>query len=418
MDKDNPLSASDYHETPGIDTLAKRGMRFSQGYSPAALCTPTRRSILFGQTQIRQGLDEGFDKRYDPYKKGYLTIPNMLKDVNPEYKAAHFGKWHIKSGEFTPEDFGFDESDGNTDNGDGSRFEYKDEKWKHTYVVENPKRIDRMTQRGISFMRRSQNAGNPFFLQLSHYATHVDIQTKAATYEHFSGKPRGSIHDHPGYAGMLADMDTSIVQLLDAIENLGLEKNTYIILLADNGGVEFIPPSRFKLAPPGINGRKQRNAPLRGGKWVLYEGGIRVPFIVSGPGIPRNSQSDVPVVGYDILPTLAEISGYSHPIPKYVDGGSFATLLRDGTGTVERPSDAIFHHREAGSYLHSAVRVGDYKLVKFWTDNAAWDARVELYDLSKDIGEEMDLSSQLPDKAKELETILLQHVRSVKSHLE
>lgn len=416
MDKNNLLSGSDYHETPNIDRLAKSGMRFSQGYSPAAICTPSRRSILFGQTHFRMGPDDQFDQRYHPSEKGFLTIPLMLKQIDARYSAAHFGKWHQKTGEYSPEDFGFDQSDGRTSNGDGNIWEYKEEKWKKTFLVDAPKNIDRLTGRAASFIRRNAEAGNPFYLQVSHYATHVDIQTKPETYDHFSGKPRGRTHDHPGYAGMLADLDTGIGQILDQVERSGIADNTYILIMADNGGAEFIPPVSNKLAPAGTNGRHSRNHPLRGGKWVLYEGGIRVPFIMSGPDIPANSQSDVPVVGYDILPTIAELAGYSKPLPDYVDGGSFVKLLDDGRGEIERSTDAMYFHRYA-SYLHSAIRLGDYKLLKFWKDHPNHKAGIELYDLSKDLEETQDLAPSMPGKAKELEKALMDFIKQVNGNV-
>ena len=412
MDKTQQNSSSDFHETPQIDRLARSGMRFSQGYAPAAICTPSRRSILFGQTHIRMGPDDGFEERYHPYQKDYLTIPLVLKQTNPHYRAAHFGKWHQKTGEFSPEDFGFDQSDGRTSNGDGSIWENKEDKWKKTFLVDAPKGIDRLTGRGASFMRRNVAAGNPFFLQISHYATHVDIQAKPETYDRFSGKLRGRTHDHPGYAAMLADLDTGIGAILDEVNSLGVSDNTYILIMADNGGAEFIPPVSNKLAPPGTNGRPSRNDPLRGGKWVLYEGGVRVPFIVAGPGVPANSQSDVPVIGYDLLPTIAELAGFSETMPDYIDGGSFAELLDDGKGEVNRPTDALFHHRYA-SYLHSSILVGDYKLLKFWHDHSNHAEGTELFDLSTDLGETTDLAKSMPAKAKELERQLLDYIEVV-----
>jgi arylsulfatase A len=416
MDEGNEYSRSDYQETPNIDRIAREGMRFSQGYAPAAICTPSRRSILFGQTHLRQGPDEGFEERYHPYEKAFLTIPLMLKQADERYRTAHYGKWHQKTGEYSPEDFGFDQSDGRTSNGDGSIWEYKEDKWKKTFLVDAPKNIDRLTGRGMSFMRRNVESENPFYLQISHYATHVDIQTKPETYDRFSRKPRGRTHDHPGYAGMLADLDTGIGEILDQVEQLGIVDNTYIVIMADNGGVEFIPPFSNKLAPPGTNGRASRNDPLRGGKWVLYEGGVRVPFIMAGPGIPANSQSDVPVIGYDLLPTIADLAGYTKSMPDYIDGGSFLELLDDGVGRVERPTDALFHHRYA-SYLHSSIRAGNYKLLKFWNDSTNHKAGIELYDLSKDLEETKDLATRLPGKAKELEAMLVDYIEKVDANV-
>lgn len=413
MDDRVANSRSDYHETPAIDRLAREGLRFSNGYAPAALCVPTRRSILFGQTPIRQRGDEGFGERYNPYTKAYLTIPLALKERDPLYRAAHFGKWHLKADPFHPEDFGYDESDGNTSNDYGNIFEHKKDKFTRTFISDDPKRSGHIVDRGISFVRRQVAADRPFFLQLSFYATHVDIQARQETLDRFENKPRGHSHDHPGYAAMLSYLDSNIDRFLDYLDQLGITDNTYVIFLADNGGVEFIPPSSRKLAHPSQNGRPQRNHPLRGGKWVLYEGGIRVPFIIRGPGIPAGVQSDVPVIGYDILPTIAELAGYSEPMPEYVDGGSFVDLLDDGAGHVRRPLPGLVFHRYAGSYLHSAFRMGDLKLVKFWTQNYLRPAGIELYDLNADLGELHDISAERQDKARQLESILDQYIRDL-----
>jgi arylsulfatase A len=418
MDAANPLSRSDYHETPSLERLAGKGMRFSQGYAPAAICTPTRRSILFGESLLRMGPDEGFAERYDPKQGGYTTIPLALKTVDADYRAAHFGKWHIKSEPYSPEDYGFDESDGNTSNDDGNRHEYAEDKWKNVYLTEAPKRVGRITERGISFMRRSVESGAPFYLQLSHYATHVDIQTRPETYTHFANKARGRVHDHPGYAGMLSDLDTAIGEILDAVEELGIADNTYIVMMADNGGVEFIPPTRNKLAKAGENGRLQRNDPLRGGKWVLYEGGIRVPFLIAGPGIAAGSQCDVPVIGYDLLPTFVSLAGGGVSLPTTLDGGDLSHLLTGGTDQVERFLDGLVFHRYAPGYLHSAIRQGDYKLVRFWKKNLARPAGEELYDLGTDLSEAEDLSDHLPAKTRELKELLDEYIQTVDANIE
>src|SRR5690606_33456265 len=134
--------------------------------------------------------------------------------------------------------------------------------------------------------------------------------------------------------------------------------NTYIILMADNGGVELIPPvpAKSKLLHPDTFNRPTRNYPLRGGKWTLYEGGIRVPFVVKGPGVASGTISLVPVAGWDILPTIAELTGFAHALPKELDGGSFARLLQsDGKGSVSRTHDYFIFHRYHTGYPHSAI---------------------------------------------------------------
>lgn len=404
MDDRVPGSRSDYHETPALERLARGGMRFTQGYAPDALCCPTRRSIQFGQTPTRMG-DERFAKNYGLDQPARLTIPRMLKTADPRYRTAHYGKWDLRSGLF-PEDLGYDESDGNTGNRNGDVSSDKDSKWEAHYLNNDPKRISTLTDRAVSFVRRNQAAGTPFFLQLSHYATHVDMQTREETYAKFMGKTRGRIHSHPAWAGMLADMDAGVGRLLDEVDRLGLTESTYIIFMADNGAAEFIPPVRNKLDHPSVFTTPPRNTPLRGGKWVLYEGGIRVPFIVRGPGVARNSWCHVPVVGSDLLPTFCDWAGVaSAALPRDIEGGSLAPLLAGGgNGLVERPrEELVFHfpHYQVDDGPHSAIRIGDLKLLKFYEDD-----RVALYDLATDIGERDDLAGRLPAEAKRLRTRL------------
>lgn len=406
MDERRPDSRSDYHETPALERLASRGMRFSQGYAPDALCCPTRRSIQFGQTPTRQG-DERFPQIYGPGQAARLTIPRMLKSVDARYRTAHYGKWDLRSGLF-PEDLGYDESDGNTGNRHGDVSSDNATKWSAHYLNNDPKRISTLTERALSFLRRNQAAGTPFFLQLSHYATHVDIQTRANTFEKYSAKTPGLIHSNPAWAGMLENLDAGIGQVLDEVERLGLAGNTYIIFMADNGAAEFIPPVSNKLAHPSVFSSPSRNTPLRGGKWVLYEGGIRVPFIVSGPGVKPGAQCDVPVVGWDLLPTLADLAGYKGPMPSDLDGASFRGLLASGQGAVARPQEPLIFHRYASGYPHSVIRVGDEKLVKIWKTGA-----LELYDLRTDLGERTDLAAQRPERVKVLHEQLMAYLRRV-----
>ena len=321
MDERVPNSRSDYHETPNLDRLAKAGMRFTSGHAPAAICCPTRRSIQFGQTPTRQG-NERFQRDYDPVVHPRLTIPKLLKAADARYRTAHYGKWDLRADIF-PEDLGYDESDGNTGNKNGDISTDKDTKFTAHYLNNDPKRIETLTARSLNFIRRNNAAGNPFFLQLSHYATHVDIQTKPETYAKYAGRKKGEVHTDPAWAGMQENLDEGIGRILDLIEELGIAGNTYVIFMADNGGVEFIPPVKNKMDPPSAFKTSSRNHPLRGGKWVLYEGGIRVPFLVAGPGIKPGTQCDVPVVGWDLLPTIADLAGYSLPLPADLDGGSF-----------------------------------------------------------------------------------------------
>ncbi len=406
MDDNTPNSTSDFFETPQLQQLAQMGMRFSQGYAPAALCSPTRRSIQLGMSPARLG-DQGFKEKYYPQRFDLLTPASLLKKVNPAYKTAHYGKWDLRADIF-PEDLGYDESDGNTGNGNGNVFSKKPEKWTKAFVRSDPKKIETITRRAMNFMERQVRNQKPFYLQLSHYATHVDMQTRAETLAKYKAKAKGEIHKIPAWAGMLEDLDTGIGQVLDKIEELNIEENTYIIFLADNGAVPFIPPGADYLAHPSAYPKPSRNFPLRGGKWNLYEGGIRVPFIVVGPGISPDTQCDHPVVGWDLLPTIVDLAGYQGPVPKFWDGQSFVRYFEDPLGKeMDRPDGLIFH-RYHRSKSHSAMLSGDFKLIYFWKTG-----KMELYNLAKDPGELHNLGDSEIQKALELKRQLMDYLKRV-----
>jgi arylsulfatase A-like enzyme len=389
MDPAMPGSKSDYHLTPNIDRLLKSGMRFTQGYAPASICSPTRRSILFGHTPMRQD-DESFGSRYEPGKNSFLTIPQVLKKINPEYVTAHFGKWDLRIG-IPPASFGYDFSDGDNGNGQGNTINTKDEKWTTFFTEDNPKQIDTLTNRTKRFISDQVNQNKPFFLQLSHYATHANITARAETIARFEKIPKGDKHHHAAWAAMLADLDASISELISHLDQLGIRKNTYLFFMSDNGGVEFIAPVKNRLDHPDSFPSPMRNAPLRGGKWTLFEGGIRVPFFVSGPDIPVNSSSNTLVTGYDLLSTFADIAGSKEPNSFSLDGNSFkASLSNPKANTTNRN---LYFHRFNNGYPHSAIRSGNYKLLKFWKTG-----EILLFNLNKDPGEKTNLAAIEPEK--------------------
>ena len=198
---------------------------------------------------------------------------------------------------------------------------------------------------------------------------------------------------------MTEDMDEGIGLLLDKVTSLGIDNNTYIIFLSDNGGRTSIPI--------GPEQKIDRNFPLRGGKGSMYEGGIRVPFVIKGPGISRNSYSDVPVTGLDILPTLARLAGYNGPLPKNLDGGNIKNIIHNnGKGKVERNSPYLIFHQAANRKPISALRFGKYKLVKDWRYN-----KLELFNLSEDIEEKVNLSKKMPNMVKKLDQALIKFLK-------
>ncbi|MCP4813757.1 MAG: sulfatase-like hydrolase/transferase, partial [Planctomycetaceae bacterium] len=194
---------------------------------------------------------------------------------------------------------------------------------------DDPKLIFGITDRACQFMEKQSQAGNPFYLQVSHYAVHLDIFYRAQTLDQVEQRQAGRKHNMPQFAAMTADLDTGIGLLMKKVKSLGLLDNTYIFFLSDNGGRNTLRKSPREKVP--------RNAPLRDGKGSVYEGGVRVPFVVLGPDIKAGSVSHVPVTGLDIMPTLAALAGYRQPMPPNVDGGSIVNVLRqEGEGTVKR----------------------------------------------------------------------------------
>lgn len=398
---------SDYHETPNLEKLARQGMRFTRGYAGASICSPSRRSILYGRTPARLG-DESFADHYHPASTSARSLPQVLKAIDNRYRAAHFGKWDMRA-DFFPEDAGYDESDGNTGNRTGDLMTGDDDKWTSHFIVDDPKKAHSITARANNFMERQVRLGNPFYLQISHYATHVDVQSTKQSFEKYKSKPVGKKDNNAAFAAMLEDLDNAIGDVLKKVENLGISDNTYIFFMADNGATEFFPPVKNRLDHPKEFKTPMRNFPLRGGKWTLYEGGIRVPMIVSGPGVSANSFCDVPVVGWDLLPTLAELAGGGSGAVETPDGGSFAGVLRnEGAGTVRRATRDLVFHRYNNGYPHSALIDGNMKVIRFWKTGA-----LELYDLASDPGEEHNLASSHEKKARDMAARLAAYLEKV-----
>ena len=401
-----PDSKSDFHRTPNIERLAAAGMRFTQGYSAHPNCSPSRAALLTGRSPAALhftdicnrnsgGLYEG-NRLLPPQHINALpeeeqTIPELLKATHPEYTAAHFGKWHLNGG--GPEAHGFDAGDGSTGNGEGGK---KDN------LPKDPKRCFSITERAIDWMKEQSAVEKPFYLQVSHYATHLPLQAQPETLARFESATPGTRHDNVPFAAMIADMDESIGQLLDALAASGVADNTYVIFTSDNG--------TFPVESPGnING------PLRGSKATIWEAGVRVPFIVTGPGIESNSVSRQPAIGYDILPTICELAGIE-TWPEAVEGGSLIPALYQ-KGDISRSRDALhFHwpHYQHGkkSTPDSTIITGDYKLHYWWETGD-----IQLFDLSKDLAETTDLAKSQSEKAASLKKQLFNYLKEIDAQL-
>jgi len=447
-DPDIPESESDFYETPNMDRLAHSGIMFTQGYAPNPICSPSRNSVMFGQNGARHI----YNKDSDWYKKtaDWLTIPRAIKKANPNYKTAHFGKWHIA---MVPEDAGFDCNDGMTSNSGGEIFgdgylnvkEYTDaaDKYMKANNIGNPSKSKRagkpsghwddknakdifgITTRAKDFMSESIAEGRPFYVQLSHYAAHLSLVSQKETYEYFKNKKKGKRHTNPEFAAMLKDLDTGIGMIMDYVEEQGIENDTYLFLMGDNGGrlslnqIAVIDENK-ELEHAYYSTQHNRNIPLRDGKHSFYEGGIRVPFMAVGPGISANRISRTPVTGLDFLPTFAELAGYHGEFPEVVDGGSLLPLLfNDQVEHVKRGSESIIFHQSSHRKPRSAIRKGDFKLIKYWSEETKYKntPKVELFNITDDLGETKDLSGEFPERTRKLEAELNSFLEEVNAEI-
>ena len=268
---------------------------------------------------------------------------------------------------------------------------------------------DRLTDEAIKFIEAHKDG--PFLLYLAHYAVHTPLESKKELTEKYQAKaaglpqPKGprfqpvygpyntrQVQDHAVYAGMVQSVDESLGRVLSKLEELGLQRDTIVIFMSDNGGLSTVPRDGPTC-----------NLPLRAGKGWLYEGGVREPMIVKWPGVGQaGSVCHEPVISTDFYPTMLEMAGLPPRPGQHVDGISLAGLLQ-ATGTLDRK--AIYwhypHYHGSGSRPSGAVRAGDYKLIEWYEDG-----RVELYNLKDDIAERHDLAAALPDKARELRRML------------
>ncbi|MEM1295321.1 MAG: sulfatase-like hydrolase/transferase [Verrucomicrobiota bacterium] len=411
MDPRTPESFSGYLETPNLVRLMDEGMRFTSGYSPAPLCTPTRRSILCGTSAARSGT-EFQSPKWIPAE--HLTIPKALKAANGEYRCAHFGKWgeHMIS---TPEECGYDASDGMTGNGTGGMPNTLGIKGGHEdgppHFIDNddPKLTRSMTDRAIAFMKEQAEADKPFYVQASYKAQHLTVVTSEDTLVQYLEKGTPDRAYTKAWAAMMEELDQGVGRLLDAIEELDLDGETYVFFTADNGGRGTVPGGKED------GGQLPPNFPLTGAKHSLLEGGIRVPFLARGPGIEPGSLSHVPVVGYDFLTTFQDLAGgQPDALSSEIDGVSIAPLFAEPNAKLDRSQEALFFHRPRR--LISTARQGDYKLILSWNTSGEVASR-EFYDVGENPREleERNLIEQEPEQAKALETRLLNHLAEVQA---
>jgi len=395
---------SKYYETPNIDRLATQGMKLLSHHH-CQNCTPTRAALMSGQYGARTGVyTVGGTDRFDWSARPLRPVDNITelpldRDIIAKqlkaagYATGMFGKWHIgQKGDYLPGKRGFDEAIVSM----GKHFDFATDP--KTDYPDGQYLADFLTDRAVDFIARHQE--QPFFLYLPHFGVHSPHDAKPELIAKFKPKPGVGGHNNPTYAAMIASVDESVGRVMKTLDDLKLADNTVLIFTSDNGGVGGY-------AREGLNKKSSDitdNAPLRSGKGSLYEGGTREPFIVRWPNVTKpGSTCIVPTIHVDIFPTMLELTGAPQP-RQVLDGESMVKLFRDPNAKLQR--DAIFQHFPG--YLGagtdswrttpvSLVQIGDWKLMEFLEDG-----RLELYNLSEDIGETKNLAKDHPAKAKEL----------------
>jgi arylsulfatase A len=405
---------SKFYETPNLDHLATQGMRFTDGYAAAAICSPTRASIMTGKYPARLHLTD-FIKGGSPTNRKLLTpdwtpylpleeltIAEALKENG--YICGHFGKWHLNKDKnyklgrpMDPGSQGFDDVLTTHKPKAGPESPYEED-WHH---------VRQITERSIAFMEN--NKDRPFFCYVTHNSIHrpeVETEELVNKYREKAGADKDDKygHNNPTQAAMLETLDNSIGTLLKKLDELKLSRNTIVIFLGDNG---HLGPKDCK--------------PLRGSKADLYEGGIRVPMIVRWSGVTKpGTTCSVPVISIDFFSTLVgntRASSLSYKNCYWSDGESIMPLLKQ-SGKLKR--DAIYfhfpHYHGQSIGPAGAIRQGRYKLIEWFEksiDGVQTDGAIELYDLEKDLNEQNDLSRQKPQLAAELYVKLKNWQKSV-----
>jgi arylsulfatase A-like enzyme len=387
-----------FNQTPHLDALASRGVRFTQAVAAAPVCSPQRAALLTGLWPARLGITNVLGPRSQKHlPPARVTLAEVLRSQG--YATGIVGKWHLSgyanhgAPEVGPAEQGFDEVMVAAEYGIGGGDYFHPYSFAPSIEARLPDEhlIDRCNLEAVDFVER--HAGEPFFLYLSHYAVHRALRGRADLVAHYKSKPgagQGSVapHNNPHLAAQLAQIDEGIGQLVAELKKQGVLEKTIFIFTSDNGGESTVT----------TNGR------LRAGKSTLYEGGLRVPLIFSGPGCQAGTICDSPVSGEDFFPTILALSETPLPEGLQVDGASFAGLLAGGT----TPHRKIFYWHYPLSEPHflggassGAIREGDWKLIEFFSDDGS-----ELYNLALDAGEQEDRSKARPEVAARLKDAL------------
>lgn len=434
--RDLGCDGSSFHRTPNLDRLAKEGVRFTQATAASPVSSPSRASLLTGRHPARLGITDWIGAT--PETKLVTTPENVsllpedaptLGEVFTEagYRTGYLGKWHLGIGDAHPKHRGFGWTLAVNGAGEPASHFAPFQKpmpglWDVPDLEESPDGsylADRLTEGAKAFLDTPD--AKPFFLVLSHYAVHTPLQAPAEAVAEQKARaaalppledplvedPKGGFtrrrQDHPTYAAMVENLDANVGRVLDHLKARGLEKNTLVVFLSDNGGMSTLA----RRANPATS-----NTPLRAGKGWLFEGGLRIPLILRGPGAAKGKTSPARVGTSDLMPTLLELAGLPQRPGVHRDGQSFAPVLK---GKALPPRSHFWHYPHyhgSGSRPGSAVQSGSLKLIQSLEDGSC-----QLYDLAKDPGERNDLASARPKDVERLRALLDQWRSGIKASM-
>jgi len=411
-----------FYQTPNVDRLAKRGMTFSRAYSASPLCSPTRSAVLTGLSPARTGITTPNchlpqvalaalpGKSAPPNKKSiqpvpasrlkteYRTLAESLKDAG--YATGHFGKWHLGAEPYSPLQQGFDVDVPHWP-GPGPAGSYV-APWRFPDFKERTPGEhveDRMASEAVAWME--QNKGRPFYLNYWQFSVHAPFDAKKRLIEKHRARVNPTDPQRsPTYAAMVESMDDAVGTLLDALDRLGLAGRTIVVFTSDNGGNMY----------NDVDGTTPTsNAPLRGGKATMFEGGTRVPCVIVWPGVaPPGSRSDAMIQSEDYYPTLLDGLGLAPAPGQRFDGVSVLPAIKGGALAREAIFQYFPHDPGVPDWLPPAVSVhrGDWKLIRVFHGGERGAHRHLLFNLREDLSEKANLAAQEPELVRELDALI------------
>ena len=439
---DKATKFNSIYRTPNMERLAKRGMKFSNAYANP-VCTPTRVSLATGMNEARHRITNWTNVKKDTptdYPDSLLNPPNwnfnglstapgisnsvvatplpmLLKQAG--YFNIHCGKAHFApygTPASNPLTIGFDVNIAGTAAGQPGSYLAKDRyrgipndtlwavRGLDKYIDQGLNLTEALTREAIATLKANKKNGKPFFLNMAHYGVHIPLSKDERFYQRYIDM--GISDTEARYAALIEGMDKSLGDLMDYLDKEGIADKTYILFLSDNGGLSTVPNR-------GGEAHTQ-NLPLRQGKGSLYEGGIRIPMIVSGPGIASASISHQYIGVDDVFPTVLQMAGFAnYKTIQKVDGKSIVPFLHDQS-KIDNEKVLLWHYPNNWTTINlkgiswgTALRKGKWKLIYFHKYST-----LELYDLDADLGEHNDLAARYPEKVKELAELMTNELKN------